>query len=171
MAGFSGFYKEYVSQVYHFLLKLTRDPALAEELTQETFYQAFLHIDRFEGKCQVFTWLCQIGKKAYYKEIRRRKRQVSMEESMPGVGENAGCEKEPLEDICRQEQLERMKYHLSHLPEPYREVFTMRIFGEVSFKELAGLYGKSESWARVTCYRAKEQIMKRLEEDEHENKL
>lgn len=171
MAGFTSFYKEYVPQVYHFLLKLTRDPVLAEELTQETFYQAFVHIDRFEGKCQVFTWLCQIGKNAYYKEFRRRKRYLPMEESMSCVGGDDGCEAEPLEDICRQEQLDRMKYHLSHLPEPYREIFTMRIFGGVSCKELAKLYGKSESWARVTCYRAKEQIIKRLEEDEHENNL
>lgn len=170
MSGFSDFYKEYVSPVYGFLLKLTQEPALAEELTQETFYQAFLHIDHFEGKCKVFTWLCQIGKNAYYREIRRRNRYVAMDESVL-----SGCDSvwnpnaELLDDICRKEQIGRLKYHLLHLPEMYRDVFTMRVFGEVSYGELARLYGKSESWARVTCYRAKEQLVQRLEEDGHEN--
>lgn len=169
MAGFSGLYREYAPQVYRFLLKLTQNPELAEELTQETFYQAFLHIDRFEGKCQVFTWLCQIGKNAYYREIRRRKRHVELNETI--LSDNCGScgDMGPLENICKREQISRMKYYLSHLPEPYRDVFTMRIFGEVSYGEIAKLYGKSESWARVTCYRAKEQLIKRLEEDEHEN--
>lgn len=169
MAGFSGLYREYAPQVYRFLLKLTQEPALAEELTQETFYQAFLHIDRFEGKCQVFTWLCQIGKNAYFKEIRRRKRHVELDEALLSIRGGSPRDMSPLESICEREQISRMKYHLSHLPEPYRDVFTMRIFGEVSYGELAKLYGKSESWARVTFCRAKEQLIKRLEEDEHEN--
>lgn len=66
MAGFSQLYEQYAVQVYRFLLALTGEPGLAEELTQETFYQAFLHINQFESRCSVSTWLCQIGKNGYY---------------------------------------------------------------------------------------------------------
>lgn len=163
VAGFSRFYEEYARQVYRFLLALTREEALAEELTQETFYQAFLHIDSFEGRCGVYTWLCQIGKNAYFKEQRRRKRTVPAE----WAGEaQVGFAPDPLETLAEKEQAKRLHTHLSHLPEPYREVFTLKVFGELGYEEIARLYGKSPSWARVTCYRAKEQLLARLEEED-----
>lgn len=163
MAGFSHFYEEYAQQVYRFLLALTREEALAEELTQETFYRAFLHIDRFEGRCSVYTWLCQIAKNAYFKECRRRRRTVPEGQ---GGAEQGGSAPDPLEAVAEREQVQRLHTHLAHLPEPYREVFTLKVFGELSYEEISRLYGKSPSWARVTCYRAKEKILARLEEED-----
>ena len=51
---------------------------------------------------------------------------------------------------------------LHHLPEPYREVFTLRIFSDLNYREIAEVFGKSESWARVTCYRAKHMLQDAL---------
>ncbi|MGM9640877.1 MAG: RNA polymerase sigma factor [Faecousia sp.] len=162
MSSFSQLYEQYVEQVYRFLLALSGEPSLAEELTQETFYQAFLHIDQFENRCGVSTWLCQIGKNAYFKERKRRKRMVPVE----AVGEPLqNSFPDPEEAFLEREQAQRLRIHLSHLPEPYQTVFTLRAYSGTDYKELARLYGKSESWARVTCFRAKEQLLKRLEEE------
>lgn len=73
MAAFQEIYEKHGKAVYRFLLALTRDEGMAEELLQETFYQAFLHIDQFEGRSSLYTWLCQIGKNAWLKECRRNK--------------------------------------------------------------------------------------------------
>ena len=160
MGGFSAFYEQYAPRVSRFLLALTRYGHLAEELTQETFFQAFLHINRFEGRCDVYTWLCQIAKNAYYRELRRRRRY------MPPAFEPVCSAPDPLDTICEHDQAARLRRHLAHLPEPYREVFTLRVFGELKFEELGKLFGKSAGWARVTCYRAKEQLLARLEEED-----
>lgn len=74
MAVFKEIYQEYGKRVYRFLLVLTGSAQDAEELLQETFYQAFLHVDKFEGRCSMYTWLCQIGKNAWLQECRRKKR-------------------------------------------------------------------------------------------------
>lgn len=163
MASFSQLYEQYAEQVYRFLLALTGEPGLAEELTQETFYQAFLHIDRFENRCSVSTWLCQIGKNAYFRERKRRRRMVSPEnlEKQP-----QSPLPDPEESLVEREQAQRLRVHLSHLPEPYRTVFALRVYSAADYKELARLYGKSESWARVTCFRAKEQLLARLEQED-----
>ena len=74
MRGFEELYHTHGKPVYRFLLALTGDESQAEELLQETFYQAFLHIDRFEGRSSLYTWLCCIGKNAWLRECRRRSR-------------------------------------------------------------------------------------------------
>ncbi len=68
------YYKEYGKKVYLFLMSLSGDSDISEELTQETFYQAIKSINRFEGKCSVYTWLCQIAKNLWCRELDRRKR-------------------------------------------------------------------------------------------------
>ena len=58
-----------------------RDQALAEELTQETFFRAMENMDGFRGQCSLFVWLCQITKNCGYSLCRKRKRQA--DEEMP----------------------------------------------------------------------------------------
>ena len=164
MAGFSDIYRQYEPKVYGFLLSLSRDPVLAEELTQETFYRAFLHIDRYEERCELLTWLCQIGKNAYFKEFRRQKR-FDRQKELP-VDPDAGTGQNPAELYAKKEELQRLRRHLEQLPEPYREVLTLRTYGELSYREIGALYGRTETWARVTCYRAKEKLMGELMKEE-----
>ncbi|MCH5273419.1 MAG: sigma-70 family RNA polymerase sigma factor [Lachnospiraceae bacterium] len=155
MATFQEIYQEYGRPVYRFLLTLTGNMNEAEELLQETFYQAFVHIDRFEGRCSVYTWLCKIGKNAWLKECRRRKRldgrgleDMELTDNAPDLEERT----------IRKEEYRRVRQAVLRLEEPYREVFIMHVFGEVPLKEIAANFGKSESWARVTFFRAKKQI-------------
>lgn len=151
MAGFQEVYEEYGKPVYRFLLSLTGSETQAEELLQETFYQAFLHIDRFEGRCSLYTWLCQIGKNAWLKECKRNKRfaDTSWEELTVPSGQP------PLEEVYLMRQIRRA---IRNLEEPYKDVFILHAFGGLKLKEIGQAYEKSESWARVTYYRAKQQI-------------
>lgn len=155
MAVFEEVYQEYAQPIYRFLLSLAGDADLAEELLQETFYQAFQHIDRFEGRCSLYTWLCQIGKNAWIRECRRKKRYSSTswdELTVPAEGP-------PLEDkVITRDEYRRARHAMQRLEEPYRDVFIMHALGGIKLKEIAVIYGKSESWARVTYFRAKQQI-------------
>ena len=144
--------------VYHFLLSLCRDESLADELTAETFYQAYLHIDTFRGDCRIESWLCQIGKNAFYKELRRRNRSISLEEAR-----EQDTPDDLFELLADKEQALHIHKALHRLKEPYREVFTLRVLGELSFREIAEVFGKSESWAKVTFYRAKSKLIKDME--------
>lgn len=159
MNAFSEIYAEYGKPVYKFLLSLTGDPSLAEELLQETFYLALVHIDKFEGRSSLFTWLCRIGANAWSKECRRRKRyadtsweDISIEDRDPS----------PEEQLIRKDLLHRIHQCLLKLEEPYKEVFILHVFGELKLKDIAELNGRSESWARVTYYRARTMIAKEV---------
>lgn len=157
--------REYTSIVYRFLLSLCGNEDLAEELTSETFYQAYLHIDRFRGDCKPETWLCQIAKNALYKEQKRLKRIVTWEQA-----ETTGRDEDILGKIFIQEQALTIYQYLHRLKDPYKEVFMLRVLGELQFKEISDICGKSESWAKVTFYRAKNKLIELMEE-ENENQL
>ena len=157
MQAFDRIFEAYAPMVFHFLLSLCGEESLAEELTSETFYQAYLHIGQYRGDCKLETWLCQIAKNALYKEQRRRKRMTHEEPST----EAAECTL--FEDVGNREQALQIHKHLHMLNEPYREVFMLHVFGELSFKEIADICGKSESWAKVTFYRAKNKLIEDLE--------
>lgn len=153
------------SIVFRFLLSLCRNEDLAEELTAETFYQAYLHIDKFKGKCKPETWLCQIAKNALYQETKRTRRSVPWEHL-----ETAEADEDILERLSNKEQALEIHKNLHHLSDPYKEVFMLRVLGELRFKEIADIFGRSESWAKVTFYRAKDKLIELMEE-ENETKL
>ena len=156
MSAFQKVYEEYAQPVYRFLLSLSGSSDLAEELLQETFYQAFLHIDRFEGRCNLYTWLCQIGKNAWLRECRRKKRR--REDIFPEILTAPSAE----EQVLQKEEYRRAQKAIQKLEDPYRDVFILHAIGGVKLKEIAVVYGKSESWARVTYFRAKQRIVQEV---------
>lgn len=156
MQEFDELYKTYYRQVFLYLLDLCKDPNLAEEITQETFFKVLKKIDTFEGKCSMVTWMLQIAKNNFYNYCKKKKH-VSTEE----------CGEIPAKDNPENQAIDRdaaREIHLvlHRLEEPYKEVFWMRTFGELSFKEIGAIHGKTESWARVTFYRAKQKIKEAL---------
>ncbi len=152
MEDFDKLYKTYYRQVYLYLLDLCNDPDLAEEITQETFFKVLKKIDTFEGKCSMVTWMLQIAKNSFYNHCKKKKYEAVEDwENIPAKDnpENRALEKDTAREI---------HLILHTLEEPYKEVFWMRTFGELSFKEIGGIHGKTESWARVTFYRARQKI-------------
>jgi len=152
---FQEIYDRYFRDVYRYALALCRSESLAEEITQETFFRALKAIDKFDGRCRLYVWLCQIAKNAYFsmrEKEKRRDRTVQEEES-------AGIE----ERLADREEALKVHRLIHALDEPYKEVFSMRTFGELPFAQIAELFGKTESWARVTYHRAKMKIREGLE--------
>ena len=152
-------YEAYFRDVYHFLLSLSEDPALAEELCQETFFKAMRAIHRFDGSQDVRAWLFTIARNCYYSHCRRRKKTVSLEE-LP----REGAADVRIEDhLVDEETAFDIHQFLHAMKDPYKEVFTLRVFGELPFEKIGRLFGKSAGWARVTYYRAKLQILAHME--------
>ena len=130
--------------VYKYLLALSGSPALAEELTQETFYR---------GMCKLSVWLCQIGKNLYISQLRKERHFKAL--SPDEMNQERTTHPDPEETLLRRDTAMTIHRLLHALPEPYKEVFSLRILGELSFAQIGDLFGKSESWARVTYHRAK----------------
>ena len=153
MDDMSEIYQRHAQTVYKFLLSQTRDEELAEELTQETFYQAVRSIHRFDGGCKVSVWLCQIAKHLWYPHLRKHRREVPMPEDPPEL-RAPSAEEGALE---REGKLELLRL-IHDLPGEPREVVYLRVFGGLSFREIGDICGRTETWARVTFYRTKEKL-------------
>ena len=148
-------YKEYFFIVYKYLLCLTHDSELAEELTQDTFEKAIMKINTFKGESKISTWLISIAKNLYFNELKRSRKNVDINEIKKQM-----CD-ECVEDIIvLKEEKELLKEKINKLDEISRKVVFFRISGELSFKEIGDLLNKSENWARVTYYRAKSKLLK-----------
>lgn len=148
-------YEQYIKPVYRYLLSLCGNPHDAEEMTAETFYRALKSIDRFNGTCKLQTWLFQIAKHVWYHELERRKKSpVHIEGSEP-LADTAPIIDDSI--IAREDKLELYR-RMQHLDDSTREVIYLRLSGELSFREIGEILGKTENWARVNYYRGKERM-------------
>lgn len=162
MDDFETIYHQYGKAVYLYLLSLSRDEALAEELTQETMFRAMMNIGAFRGDCKITTWLCQIAKNLYFSTQKRARRTLPLEEGV--LGQDPGQDIPSL--VEDKDTAARILRHLHELEEPYKEVFLLHALGDVPLTEVSRLFGKSDSWARVVYYRAKSMIVAKLKEGE-----
>ena len=150
-------YQTYYMKVYSFLLSRTEDKHLAEELTQETFVKAMTTASEYQGGAKEFTWLCAIAKNLLVDEKRKNSRMSEMPEE---ITDHINIE----ESAVKKDDAFRVHMILHTLKEPYKEVFELRIFGELSFAQIGTIFQKTESWARVTFYRARLMIQERMAE-------
>ena len=156
MEDFDKIYTEYFSTVYKFVLNLCQNPELAEEITQESFFKALKNIDRFKGDSSLNTWLCKIAKNTFYSHAKKHSRQIDYPFEILMSDENME------EKFADRETAYTIHKVLHKLNEPYKEVFWLRIFGELSFAQIGEIFEKTENWARVTYYRAKIMIREEL---------
>ena len=162
MTDFEKVYNTYFSDVYLYILRLSGNEHLAEEITSDTFFKAMKSIDSFRGDCDVRVWLCQIAKNCYYSYIKKSNRIEHVDEAklqeLPDLAPS-------VEETCAmQDELEQIQKILHDVGEPYKEVFMWRVYAELSFKQIAQIFGKTENWACVTYHRARKMIKERLEE-------
>ena len=155
-------YRTYFDIVYRYIRSISQDGSLAEEVTQETFFKALEKIGQFRGDCDVRVWLCQIAKNTLYDHLKKQKKQLLGDEKLEKI-ESAGGELLE-EKLAQRSQAMEIHKVLHRLSEPYKEVFSLRTFGELNFREIGMLFGKSENWARVTYYRARVKIREELEQ-------
>ena len=156
---FEEMYRLYFKDVYLFILAISKSPDIAEEITQETFFKVLKNINKYRGECSVKTWLFQIAKNTYLSHIKKTKHQ----ETEDKISDSESSSQHSMESMCisKDEALSIYKV-LHYLEEPYKEVFTLRTLGELSFREIGEIFGRKEGWARVTYHRAKSKIREQI---------
>ncbi len=150
-------YKLYFHDVYKYLIKLSGDPLLAEEITAETFMKVIKNKESFKGESHIKTWLIQIVRNSYINHINKESKQIVTDE-IEQFNQSSSFEGKLFE---KYESIEIHKI-LHTMQEPYKEVFSLRVFSELSFREIGEVFDKTENWACVTYYRAKEKIKKEV---------
>lgn len=161
MEDFEAIYVQHFDGVYKYVFSLCRNGTMAEEITQETFYRAMEHIDKFEGKCKLYVWLCQIAKNTFLTYAKKQKRHVSETD----IDLSKQIEPSFENEILDKETVWKLHKLLHELSDPYKEVFSLRVFGELPFSQIGELFGKSDSWARLIFYRAKKELRRDLDEN------
>ena len=148
-------YAAYYMRVFSYVMTIAGDRPLAEEITQETFFRAFSKLSGFRGEADELTWLCSIARNLFTDEKRRQARRGPLQENAasPGIEQS----------VVEKEDSFRVHLALHAMEEPYREVFELRVFGELSFQQIGQIFGKTETWARVTYHRARMKLKERME--------
>ena len=154
-------YKMHAKTVYRYLLSLTHNEDLAEEITQETFCQAIRCVGKYDGSCKVSTWLCSIAKNLWLAWMKKNKEIVISDVE---IETDTAHSAESMVISCMS-KVELMR-KLHQLKEPFREIIYLRLTGDLSFREIGDIMGKSENWARVNYFRGKERLMKEVKKDE-----
>lgn len=156
---FEKVYREYYPSVYRYVLSISKNEHTAEEIAQETFFKALKNIEKFNPEQKMLTWLCTIGKNTCFTYFKKSGRFEELSDTLPD------SEGEILDKIIDSEDSLEILKTLHKLDEPYKEVFTLRVLGSLSFKKIAEVFGKTESWARVTYFRSKTMIKETLENE------
>ncbi len=161
---FDGIYRSYFRDVFLYMCSLSANEDIAEEITQETFVKALRSIDTFDGSKDIRAWLFTIARNTYFTYCKRRK--IYAYEEM--TEDTASVQTDFTERFADEESAFLIHRFLHSMEEPYKEVFNLRVFGELPFEKIGAIFGKSSGWARVTYYRAKKQIIEYMEAMENE---
>lgn len=155
---FEEIYQLYFKDVFLYVRSLSAEESVAEEVTQETFFKALKAIDSYDGRKDIRAWLFTIARNTYYSGLRKQK---PMSDEPPP--EFASPQQDFTLQFVDEERALLIHRFLHEMKEPYKEVFNLRVFGELSFEKIGSIFGKSAGWARVTYYRAKQQIAQYME--------
>ena len=148
-------------KVYSYILSTVKNHDIAEEITQNTFLKAMTAKKQFLGNSSEYTWLCAIAKNQCIDYFREEEKKAPLPED-----DSLAFDDEALDNITKKETSLKIHKFLHEMEEPYKEVFELRVFGELSFAEIAQVFGKTENWARVTYHRARLKLKERLNENE-----
>ena len=156
-------YREHAQAVYLYVLSLCHDPHLAQDLTEDTFLRAMRTLSSWKGDCALLTWLCTIARNQYLSHCRKKKRRP--EEMLPDELSASG-DASPEQSLLREESYLALMRRIHALEPDAREVVYLRVMGEMTFRQIGQVMNRTENWARVTFYRAKERLRKEMERHE-----
>ena len=154
MQSLEEIYEMYSRKVFLFLMSKTNDEYLAEELTQETFFQAVQCINQFQGKSSILTWLCGVANNVWLKYLRKHKETISIDDGSLEIADK--------QDIHVQWDQKEILQLIHKMSEPTREVMYLRLVSNLSFAEIGEIIGKTENWTRVTFFRGKQKIVEEI---------
>lgn len=159
---FEKIYQIYFKDIYYYMLSLSKDKHIAEDITSETFLKAIKSIDKFRGDTKLRVWLCQIAKNEYFSYLRKNKK-VDFRKNLDDIMEKEETDLFEKDIISNEGFIKISNIIRSSLKEPYSEIFRLRVYDELSFKEIGNIFGKTNNWACVTYHRARKKIQKELE--------
>ena len=162
MSAYDEIYDLYADRLYYYCFKLTKDSYMAEDLTQTTFLKAIEKLHTFKNQSSVFTWLCTIAKNEFINELNKNKR-LSYEKILDIYHENDVTNVEDI--VISRHTIRKLARIIKNLDEPFRDIFILRVYNEMSFKEIGSLFNKSDIWARVNYHRAREKIINKIQKD------
>ena len=162
---FDELYQSYFKDIYRYVYSLSKNESISEEITQETFYKALRSINSFDGEKDIRAWLFTIAKNTYYSYCRKNNRLIE-EDSLTKTQNDVSF----VDKLIDEERTFLIHQFLHSMDEPYKEVFSLRVFGELPFEKIGALFGKSSGWARVVFHRAKRKIVEYVEGKENEKK-
>jgi len=159
--NFEALYTACFHKLYRFALSLSRSESEAEEIVQDTFLRALQNVHKLPDDANLDAWLFRIARNVHISRLRKRQREVG-DAALDAVPSTVDVE----DRLVNQDQALQVLRHLHTLDEPYKEVFTLRALGDVGYREIAALFGKTESWARVTYHRARLLLTQRMNKEE-----
>ena len=162
MSAYDEIYDLYADRLYYYCFKLTKDSYMAEDLTQTTFLKAIEKLHTFKNQCSIFTWLCTIAKNEFINELNKNKR-LSYEKILYIYHEDDVTNVEDI--VLSRHTIRKLAGIIKNLDEPFRDIFILRVYNEMSFKEIGSLFNKSDIWARVNYHRAREKIINKIQKD------
>lgn len=165
MKAFENLYREYYQKVYGFLYRLCVDATLAEDLTQETFLQAYKSLHKFRGDCEVFTWLAAIGKHVYFKYLKKKKLHLDAANLELVAQSYMKGDVSPEEHVHKKDVENAVRQMVENIPKKYRDVVVLRIYAELPFSQIAQILKISENSAKVIYFRAKKMLMEVLQHE------
>lgn len=165
MQELDSIYRDNFIKVYRYILSISGDPHLAEDITQDTFFKAMQKLDSFRGDCALTTWLCRIARNQYLNQVNRQTRLQDITKQSQQNAENTAASDSADAELIRKEQAMEIIEAMQRLDGPYEEVFSLRTFSELSFKEIGKEFGKSDNWTRVIYHRAKMKIKEEMKDE------
>lgn len=162
MDAFEQIYRQYAAPVRRYLLTLGADEDLADDLTADVFLKALRYIDGYDGRVQMLTWLCMIAKQLYWNHCKKKSNRTL---PLPEDETLVSTSPTPQESAETKETATALYRALLRLQSPMKDVVYLRSFAGLSFREIALIHSKTESWARVTYHRAKEKLKEMLQNE------
>ena len=158
MNDFEKLYLDYFNDVYKFVLSMSKNNAVAEEIVQETFFKALKNIKSFKNESTVKSWLFQIAKNTYFTYVSKANKNIALD-NIIDIANDTDIAKE----FLNKETSKKIHKILHKLKEPYKEIFYLRVFSNLSFREIADIFEHDENWARQTFHRSKLMIKEEIE--------
>jgi RNA polymerase sigma-70 factor (ECF subfamily) len=155
-------YEAYSGPVFNYLLRLSGDRPLAEDLTSETFFRAVLAIDSFRGDANVKTWLIRIARNLYLRRAAREQRSISLEAMQAGGFQVPAPQASPEKSLLDQERGEAIQAALLALSESDRTLLLLVSQEDLPQRDIAEVLDISVSAVKVRLHRARGRFAKAL---------
>lgn len=146
-------------RVYRFVLRLIKDPNLAEDLISEVFLDVWRQAGRFEARSAVSTWLLAIARFKALSALRKRPNEELDEEAAAGLEDTSD---DPEVALQKKDKSELLRECLTSLTAEHREVIDLVYYHEKSAEEVAKIVGVPEATVKTRMFYARKRLSERL---------